>query len=40
MKTHNETYEDISLKYRLSYFCSFIDLCDVSMATRPALNRL
>ena len=35
-----QNWQDISLKYRLSYFGSFIELCDVSMATRLALNRL
>ena len=35
-----QNWQDISLKYRLSYFGSFIELYDVSMATRMALNRL
>ena len=35
-----QNWQDISLKYRLAYFGSFIELCDVSMATRLALNRL
>ena len=35
-----QNWQDISLKYRLSYFGNFFELCDVSMATRLALNRL
>ena len=35
-----QNWQDISLKYRLSYFGSLIELCDVSMATRLELNRL
>ena len=29
-----QNWQDISLKYRLSYYGSLIELCDVSMATR------
>ena len=35
-----QNWQDISLKYRLSYFGSLIELCDVSMATRLELNGL
>ena len=35
-----QNWQDISLKYRLSYFGSLIELCDISMTTRLELNRL
>ena len=35
-----QNWQDISLKYRPSYFGSLIELCDVSMATRLEVNPL
>ena len=35
-----QKWQDVSLKYRLSYFGSLIELCDVSMATWLELNRI
>ena len=40
LSTSAQNWQDISLKYRLSYFGDFFELCEASMATRLALNRL